>query len=143
SRFGPPPPTLDVDLSKSERVHFGLKWYQVLSQDYARNRYLVLLNDEQLARRLEAIIGNAHIIDEQGLVSLDPADPRLHYWLSRLTEVQAEMSLRHGPYPAGWRAGMIDLENMPASLSKAGVDAALSLRTGSPLPASYLVKYGD
>lgn len=142
ARIGPGPPDIEVDVSQSERVRFKLKWYQLVGEDYRRNRYLVLLSDEQLARRAEDILGNLHVVNTAGLVSFDRTDPTLRFWLSRLTEIQAEMALRHGPYPAGWKRGMIDLTNLPASLRSAGPGAAMTLQLLRPLPSESLVKYG-
>lgn len=142
ARIGPPPPEIETDLSQSERVRFDLKWNQIIVQGYCRNRYLALLSDEQLGRRVEGIVGNMHTIDSSGLVSVDKGDPALSYWLSLLTEVQVEMALRHGPYPAGWKRGMIDFGNMPGSITSAGSASALTLELSQPLPSRCIIKYG-
>jgi hypothetical protein len=141
ARIGPVPPTLAVDVSQSERVRFNLEWFQIVGQDYSRNRYLLDLTDDQLGRRVEDIAGNLYIIDDEGRISPDSSNPRFRYWSARLTEVQREMAHRHGPYPAGWRRGMVDLMNMPPSLKSSGLRAC-KLRPASPLPAQYLAKYG-
>lgn len=143
SRVGPPPPQLDVDLSQSDRMRLQLKWYQVVAEDYRRNRYLTLLTVAELGRRAEDIVGNIHVLNEKGLVSFERSDPTLFFWLSRLQEVQAEMALRHGPYPAGWKRGMIEIGRMPSSLRSSGPKAAFRLSPREPLPERFLVKYGE
>lgn len=141
-RFGPVPDRPNIDLHNCERVKWNLKWFQIVSQDYTRNRYLTLLSREQLGRRVEDILANIHVLDPSGLVSLDQTDPLLNYWFARLTEVQTEMAMRNGPYPAGWQPGMIDFSNMPRSLARAGPEAAVRLKPASGLPELYVVKYG-
>lgn len=139
-RVGPAPPQLSVDLSDSERIRWQLSWYQVLSQDYGRNRYLSHLSDVQLARRVEDIMANVHIISETGLVSLDSTDANLFYWMGRLQEVITEMTLRHGPYPAGWSRGFLDLSRLPGSLAASQLHGHQYL-PGDNADAPVLVKY--
>jgi hypothetical protein len=142
-RLGSPPPEVEVDISGSERVRFGLAWHEVETQDYVRNRYLAPLTQEQLGRRTEDIVSNLHVLDPNGLVSFDPDDPTLSYWLGRLNEIQVEMALRHGPYPAGWTRGMIDFERMPSSLRAAGPGASVRLVPAKPLGSPVWAKYGQ
>jgi hypothetical protein len=142
-RIGSLPEGIEIDVRQSERVKHNLEWYQVAGQDYVRNRYLLLLSKEELARRVEHIMANTHVINDAGLVSLDPSDPYLRYWLTLLNDVKAEMALRHGPYPAGWTRGMIDFTRMPGSLDAKRLGAPLRLKPASTPRAPYLVKYGE
>jgi hypothetical protein len=143
ARIGDPPPELTVRTETSERVRYNLTQHQLQAQDYVRNRYMILLSEDQLARRTVDIIGNMHVIDENGLVSLDGNDPYLSYWADRLTELQVEMQLRHGPYPAGWDQRRIDLARLPRSTAVSGTELAkVELRTGRDLGPDSVVKYG-
>lgn len=144
SRVVPPPPKIPVDTTAIPRARHSIDPYQAVAHDYHYNRYMLLLSDEELARRTEDIISNIHIIDENGLVSIDRDDPHLWYWSSRLTELQVEMSLRHGPYPAGWDKKLIDLRNAaPSLLGATGLSApSLQQFLTSPLEPPFLVKYG-
>jgi hypothetical protein len=139
-RLGPPPPSVPVDTSESERVRWNLEWYQVVSQDYARNRYLAHLSDAQLGKRIEHVVANVHIVDDFARVSLDPANPSNRYWFSRLQEIITEMHLRHGPYPNGWQRGLIDFHRMPGSLHMSQLDRRLRLKSW-PHDGPILVKY--
>lgn len=141
-RIGPPP-TVEVDVSQSERVRRGLAGYQVAKLDYLRNPYLAQLTDAQLGQRMEDILANSHVIDERGLISLDASDPVLRYWLALTNDVQAEMARRYGPYPAGWRAGLITGDRLPGSLARDREPRPQVLRPSAPLPTSHLVKYGE
>jgi hypothetical protein len=142
ARIAPPPQSPPIDLSASDRVTQKASWHQLIALDYRLNRYLLHATADQLAQRLESIVGNIHSLDANGLVSLDPENPHLFYWLARLKEVQTEMALRHGPYPAGWRRGMIDFGRMPSSLLSSGPTGAVALCSELGLPEDYLVKYG-
>lgn len=138
-RIGPSPVGLRVDVGRSERRVHNLGWHQVVGADYQRNRYLAHLTDEQLGERTEHIVANAHVVDAAGLISLDSGRPETFYWLGRLQEVMTEMALRHGPYPAGWRRGLIEFTRMPGSLDSQQLNRNVRLppRTFS----SVLVKY--
>ncbi|HET7552697.1 MAG TPA: hypothetical protein VFK04_15500 [Gemmatimonadaceae bacterium] len=142
-RVGPSPPSIEVDISQSERVQRGLAPYQVEKLNYLRNPYLLQLTDDQLMRRMEDILANVHVINERGLISLDSSDPTLRYWMSLTNDIAAEMARRHGPYPAGWHGQMIDGGNLPGSLARDREPRAKVLRPAAALPATYFVKYGE
>jgi hypothetical protein len=140
-RLGPPPPSIEVDASGSERVRYGLQWYQIVGEDYRRNRYMGHLSDDQLARRIEDIVANSHTITPEGLISLDINAISL-YWFAKLQEVIAEMTFRHGPYPAGWSSGFINPSRLPGSLSPEQLEKRQQLKPRTQLPTSFLIKYG-
>jgi hypothetical protein len=139
-RLGPAPPEVPVDISQSERVRWNLEWGQVVSQNYARNRYLLHLSDDQLGSRIEHILANVHIVDEYARVTVDSTDPTNRYWFSLLQEVATELHMRHGPYPNGWRHGLVEFSRMPGSLHMSQLDRRLRL-DGSPSEGPILVKY--
>jgi len=141
ARIGPRPPHLEVDTSQSERARYHLRWDQVVRLDYRRNRYLSGLSDGYLSRRLEDIVANVHTVDAHGLISVDVKDPVLFYWMSRLTEVDEELSLRDGPYPSGWKGIRVNFDTMPASL-KPGQKEGIELDGKPRSPDKYFVKYG-
>lgn len=143
ARIGPPPPAVEIDVSKSERSRLGLSWHQLTAEDYRRNRYMENLTDEELARRVEDIIGNIHIIDASGFVGVEPESAETYYWFGCLGEVATEMILRHGEYPAGWTPGFIDRSRLPGSLDPRLLDQYRPLQPKSPLSDPYAVKYGQ
>src|SRR5439155_15232931 len=93
-RLGPPPPDVLIDSSQSEKFLLGLSGYQVISQNYGRNRYMQHLTDEQLARRYEDILANLFVVNSEGRISADAAEAEFHYWLVSLQELNTEMMLR-------------------------------------------------
>jgi hypothetical protein len=140
-RLGPPPPPIEVDLSGSEKERHKLEWYQIIAEDYRRNRFMAHLSDDQLAQRVEDILANEFIINFEGLVSLDLNATSL-YWFARFQEVITEMALRHGPYPSGWHQGFINRNRLPGSLNPLQLEKRLQLKPKNPPPQSFIVKYG-
>ena len=141
-RIGPRPPKIEVDLSRSDAVRLKLKRYEIAVQNYLKNRYMLSLSDEQLGRRMQDIVGNTHVTDEQGRISLDAKDPWLYFWMDRISEIQMEMQLRHGQYPAGWD-GLIEQATFPKSIPNAGSSSAFQLVLPNPKLDRFLIKYGE
>jgi hypothetical protein len=141
-RFGPAPPPIAVDVSKSERLKPGVKWWHLVSSDYRRNRYMKHLSEDQLARRIEDIMANLHSVDRVGRVSLIGGDATSHTLQMRFQELIEEMNLRHGPYPAGWQKGFVDWTRMPGSLQRQQLERDLELGDVPSHTARILVKYG-
>lgn len=134
-------PEVDVNLSESDRVAKGLKWYDVVRLDYRRDRFMRHLTDQQIQRRLSDITANLTRVTDQGLIApLLPGDP-LVYWTARFTEVMEEIALRYGPYPAGLAEGRIRPSNLPGSLDRRNLGTPRELRKKRQSTA-FLVKYG-
>jgi len=139
ARIGDPPPNIPIDLSGSDRHRFGLKPHELIARDYTRNRYLKAVPDDQLMARMQDILANFHIINPSGQISVNLNDHIIWYWLAKTTEVQMEMELRHGPYPAGWN---INAEGLPGSLRQVGKRENFILKPSADLPKRFLLKYG-
>jgi hypothetical protein len=141
-RIGPRPPAISVDISGSERQRWSLRWDQIARADYGRNRYLKQLSVEALGKRAEDIMCNVHVIDAQGLVSIDNTDPLSYYWLRLLAELDTELTMRFGPYPNGRAQLKVDFRRLPKSLGSSHLGNSLEV---SPLAMTDtpLVKYGD
>lgn len=145
SRVGPAPPAVAVDLSQSEAVRLGLAPLDVVGADYGRNRYMRTLSEADFSRRTADIIANMHVVDADGRVALDPRDPRYNVWLMYLAEVAAEKKLRYGSDMATWPPEArrpFDRSQLPGSLRPEVLARHKRLRPASPLPATYVVKYG-
>ncbi len=142
-RLGPPPPSIEVDVSHSERVRGNLRWDQIILEDYLRNRYMTDLRDEQLDRRIGDIAANIHEINTDGLISLDKENPLNFYWLARFQEARAEKSLRLGTDISGWPPGYINRDLLPGSLNNGQLTRREILKPPASLTRPFLVKYSD
>jgi hypothetical protein len=100
------------------------------------------LTDQQLARRLEDILGNLHIVDDEGRISVDGTDAEFNYWIARFQEVNTEMAMRHGSWPAGGGLGSLDRSQLPSSLDATQLTRRLRL-SAAARSKSVLVKYSQ
>jgi hypothetical protein len=140
--FADPPPRLVSDLSGAP----SLTPDQIVQDDYSRDRYMGHISADSLTQRIVDVVGNFHIVDSAGLVSVDGTDPEHPLWRALLNELIAEMTLRHGPYPAGWRKDLLDGARFPGSLAGYAPDEVPipgTLTPGRDVSGSVFVKYGQ
>ncbi len=140
-KLAPRGPTLQVDLSGSPSAN-GMPWWQVIQLDYSRDRYMRHLTREQLGRRMNDIMSNIHVIDDQDRIAFDATDPALWYWQAKTAEIASEMGHRYGQYPAGWN-GLLACAEWTKSLRIDDWRFSGPLSKPAKLTRPYLVKYED
>jgi hypothetical protein len=138
ARRAPNPPSLVVDLSRSEAESEGLEWWQIATRNYIRDRYMAHATAENIAQRTQDVVGNIHSINDKGLISFD-ASAASRYWLTLLGECDVEMGLRHG---AGWRDTFMKDRAWVGSLTSAILEKNQRLQLPPACCLPFLVKYG-
>jgi hypothetical protein len=141
--LGPPPAEVEVDVSGSGGLHFLPSERQrnrLVEDDYRRNRYMAHLSRERLGRRIADVLGNLHMIGNDGKIRMDEDRPTNLCWQERFWELAVETTIRYGPYPAGWE-GLLPKEELPGSLKSAQLSRGRRLPSSKASPGRILVRY--
>ncbi len=96
----------------------------------------------ELEQRTKDVILNMTVLTEGNKIGLPPIDDEGRYWMVLWTHILEEFAIRYGPYPAGFRDGLLADVRLPNSESPLAAKAAEIVSRKRLAPGSYLVKYG-
>ena len=110
---------------------------------YRARRYMQHISNQELEKRVKDILLNQLVLTEENKIGLHPINQEGKYWMSLFIHVLEEYEIRFGPYPAGFKRGLINEIRIPdprlETASKA-CDVVKRLRIESN---KYLFKYSQ
>ena len=118
----------------------GMLRHELWREMYRADRYMAHLTADQLEQRAADEISNIGVITDEGKLGAQRLE-ELVPWLIRWTHVLEEFRLRYGPPPAGFN-GFIKRAHFPDPRSPAAQKAGRLVANRSPVPGTYLVRYG-
>jgi hypothetical protein len=107
---------------------------------YRNHRYCRHLSQVELNRRIRDIFLTLLSLTPEGKIGMLEMDPAGSHWMELWTHVLEEMTLRFGPYPAGFTRDILHLEPFPDLVGSLAKRASTAL---THLPkAGVAIKFG-
>lgn len=109
-------------------------------QQYRKNRYMRHLTQAELEVRISDIFINILLLNNDAQITTIPVHLKSsQVMFEKWTHVLEEMVLRYGPYPSGFRAGIVDLPDFTSTKAELAVE---KLKAHYGKDRNVLVRYG-
>lgn len=109
---------------------------------YRANRYCRHLSQTELNQRIRDVFVNLLVLTPGAKIGPLPIDPDGAKWMELWTHVLEEMSLRYGPYPAGFTRDILHSEPFPDLVGLLGQKASAVLSAKGLRPGQVFIKFG-
>lgn len=145
--WAPPPPPVEVLPAALDKFGTPEFFYQLVSIDYRRERYLEALPDNELTDRAADAMLNVYDFSEAQKLDVNLDDQATVQALSRMGEVMEEVRLRRGEISADWYRELAKRWGLPKTPDKIRAALAGIRKHSSSLPeggiADGVAKYGE
>jgi hypothetical protein len=122
--------------------HQPLPLHERWRSAYRASRYASHLGRPELNKRIRDIVLNMLRVTPDAKIGVFPVEDQTGVWWEKWTHVLEEMTLRYGPFPAGFDRDVLHTEPFPNFASELAAKAARKMTALGLRPGSVLIRLG-